>query len=256
MRKVDFVREDVSADLHARLARIDAVIHELLDLSRERSNRQEQLGRELIEERAKILEIQRKIVPTENALLSAQDRVAELEEALPAANRRADEAERDLFAARTRIAELEQASASLQAELERDLSAARDRIAELERTSAKLQAELEQASASLQAELERASASLRKDRDDTARANERAQARIAALEAQVADISGDLAEREHLAEELQQALRYERDQRKLREAERDRLRELFGYLQKSRWRRLGQLIGVVKTREWERLGEE
>ena len=105
----------------------------------------------------------------------------------------------------------------------RELAAATDRIAELERT------------------LE----SLRKT-------GERAQARIAMLEAQFADVSGDLAEREHLVEELQQALRYERDLRKLREAERDRIRELFGYLQNSRWRRLGQAIGVVKTQQWER----
>jgi chromosome segregation ATPase len=95
------------------------------------------------------------------------------------------------------------------------------------------------------AELERTLENLRKT-------GERAQARIAMLEAQLADVSGDLAEREHLVEELQQALRYERDLRKLREAERDRIRELFGYLQNSRWRRLGQAIGVVKTQQWER----
>jgi chromosome segregation ATPase len=95
------------------------------------------------------------------------------------------------------------------------------------------------------AELERTLEGLRK-------AGERAQGRIAVLEAQLADVAGDLAEREHLVEELQQALRYERDLRKLREAERDRIRELFGYLQNSRWRRLGQAIGVVKTQEWER----
>ena len=101
------------------------------------------------------------------------------------------------------------------------------------------------ASADRIAELERALENLRKT-------GERAQARVATLEAQLADVSGDLAEREHLVEELRQALNYERDLRKLREAERDRIRELFGYLQNSRWRRIGQAIGVVKTPEWER----
>ena len=106
------------------------------------------------------------------------------------------------------------------------------------------------------AELEEAMAALRQDRDRAVRATERAEARIAALEAQVADLSGDLAERDHALEELQQALRYERDLRTLREAERDRMRELFSYLQTSRWRRLGQAIGVVKTREWEHIADE
>jgi hypothetical protein len=53
-------------------------------------------------------------------------------------------------------------------------------------------------------------------------------------------------------EELQQALRFERDLRQLREAERDRIRELASYLQKSRWRRLGKAIGLVRTPDWER----
>lgn len=148
---MDPVREDVATNLEARLARIESVVGELLELAKARVDRDEQLGRELVEERARSQEAQRKV-----------------------------------------------------------------------------------------AELERAQ-----------RESERAQARVVALETQLADVSGDLAEREHLAKEFQQALSYERDLRKLREAERDRLRELFGYLQKSRWRRFGQAIGVVKTREWE-----
>jgi len=78
------------------------------------------------------------------------------------------------------------------------------------------------------------------------------QARILLLESQLADVVADLAEHQYLVEELQQALRFERDLRQLREAERDRIRELASYLQKSRWRRLGKAIGLVRTPDWER----
>jgi hypothetical protein len=78
------------------------------------------------------------------------------------------------------------------------------------------------------------------------------QARILLLESQLADVAADLAEHQYLVEELQQTLRFERDLRQLREAERDRIRELASYLQKSRWRRLGKAIGLVRTPDWER----
>jgi len=78
------------------------------------------------------------------------------------------------------------------------------------------------------------------------------QARILLLESQLADVVADLAEHQYLVEELQQSLRFERDLRQLREAERDRIRELASYLQKSRWRRLGKAIGLVRTPDWER----
>ena len=78
------------------------------------------------------------------------------------------------------------------------------------------------------------------------------QARILLLESQLADVAADLAEHRYLVEELQQTLRFERDLRQLREAERDRIRELASYLQKSRWRRLGKAIGLVRTPDWER----
>jgi len=78
------------------------------------------------------------------------------------------------------------------------------------------------------------------------------QARILLLESQLADVAADLAEHQYLVEELRQTLRFERDLRQLREAERDRIRELASYLQKSRWRRLGKAIGLVRTADWER----
>jgi chromosome segregation ATPase len=146
---VELVREDVAMDLESRLAKIDAAVSELLDLWNEGSERRDELGRELVEERAKNLDLQRRIVPAEKELESALSRVT-------------------------------------------------------------------------------------------------------ALEAQLADLSADLAEREHQTIELQQGLRHERELRKRSEAERDRLRQLAGYLQKSRWRQLGKAIGVVKTAEWER----
>src|SRR3954470_16728695 len=88
--------------------------------------------------------------------------------------------------------------------------------------------------------------------DEAGRAAGPDQARILLLESQLADVIADLAEHRYLVEELQQALRFERDLRQLREAERDRIRELASYLQKSRWRRLGKAIGLVRTPDWER----
>jgi chromosome segregation ATPase len=178
---MESVREGVAADLEARLARIDAAVGELLDLWSQGSDKRDELGRELVEERAKNLELQRKEVPIEKALVSANSRIAELERALAVANYRADEAERGLASARDRITK-----------------------------------------------------------------------RVTGLETQLADVLGELAEREHAAVELQQALRQERELRALREAERDRLRQFAGFLRKSRWRQLGKAIGVVKTPEWER----
>jgi chromosome segregation ATPase len=258
--KVDFVK-DVSADLEARLAKIDAAVGELLDSWREHAEGRDRLGRELVEERARNLEIQRKILPMEQALASAQERLVELERALAVTSYRADEAEQGLASARDRADEAEQNLASVRDradEAEQGLASVRDRAEEAEQGLASVRDranEAERDLASARDRIKELEAALALATDRAAQAN-RAQTRIAALEAQLADVSGDLAEREHLAEELQQALRYERDLRKLREAERDRLRELFGYLQKSRWRRFGQAIGIVKTREWERISDE
>jgi chromosome segregation ATPase len=201
----------VAADLEARLARIDAAVGELLDLWRQGSDRRDELGRELVEERARNLELQRKEIPIEKALRASTERVAELERALAIAANRAEEAEGKLGPARSELVELAQA-----------LAIANHRVDESQRN-------------------------LAADRESS----ERAQTRIVALEASLADLSGDLAEREHLIEELQQALRQERELRTLREAERDRLRQFAEFLRKSRWRKLGKAIGVVKTPEWE-----
>jgi chromosome segregation ATPase len=186
-------------DLEAKLAKIDAAVSELLDLWQEGSERRDELGRELVEERAKNLELQRRIVPSEKELAAANTRIAELE---------------------ARLAETERA----RAEAERSFASATERLGALESAAA--------------------------------RGREREQARVALLEAQVADLTADFAEREHQAKELQQALQHERGLRRQGEAERDHLRQLAGFLQKSRWRRIGKAIGLVKTPEWERsLGE-
>ncbi|HEX8664651.1 MAG TPA: hypothetical protein VF744_11535 [Beijerinckiaceae bacterium] len=207
--------ENISVGIEAQLAEVDARVGELLTLWKERSDGQDRLGREIVEERAKNLELSRKLVPVEEALLTAQDKIAELQRDLDAAVRANEDAqvrgvalEQDLATARGRIVELE-----------RDLAAERARIKELEQA---------------------------------VRTAEQAQARVVALETHLADVRGDLAEHENLVEDLRQALHNERELRKLRETERDRFRQLLGYLQKSRWRRFGQAIGVVKTREWER----
>lgn len=57
--------------IEARLARLEAMVSELLEASRERASEHERLGRELVEERAKNLELQRRLLPAESALVSA-----------------------------------------------------------------------------------------------------------------------------------------------------------------------------------------
>jgi hypothetical protein len=59
------------SEIEARLARLEAILAELLETSRERAAEQHRLGRELVEERAKNLELQRRLLPAENALVSA-----------------------------------------------------------------------------------------------------------------------------------------------------------------------------------------
>jgi hypothetical protein len=59
------------SEIEARLARLEAILAELLETSRERAAEQQRLGRELVEERAKNLELQRRLLPAENALVSA-----------------------------------------------------------------------------------------------------------------------------------------------------------------------------------------
>jgi hypothetical protein len=59
------------SEIEARLARLEAILAELLEASRERAAEQQRLGRELVEERAKNLELQRRLLPAENALVSA-----------------------------------------------------------------------------------------------------------------------------------------------------------------------------------------
>ena len=59
------------SEIEARLARLEAILAELLETSRARAAEQQRLGRELVEERAKNLELQRRLLPAENALVSA-----------------------------------------------------------------------------------------------------------------------------------------------------------------------------------------
>ena len=59
------------SDVETRLARLEAMVAELLDTSRERAAEQQRLGRELVEERAKNLELQRRLLPAESALVAA-----------------------------------------------------------------------------------------------------------------------------------------------------------------------------------------
>jgi chromosome segregation ATPase len=206
------VRESDGADLEARLARIDAGVGELLDLWSQGSDRRDELGRALVEERARNLELQRKEVPIEKALVSANARIVELERALAVAGHRADAAERDRASLNARMMDLERALALASQRADEATKLANDHAAE----------------------------------------QDRARARITGLEAQLADALGELAEREHATVELQQALRHERELRTSSETERDRLRQFAGFLRKSRWRQLGKAIGVVKTPDWER----
>jgi MoxR-like ATPase len=96
---------------------------------------------------------------------------------------------------------------------------------------------------------------LERERNALSQANDRASARVTALEAKLAEIGADLAERIHLGEEAEQALRHERELRKQRELERDHYRTLLGHLKNSRWRKLGQTVGLVKRQDWERDSE-
>ena len=65
------------SDIEARLARIEATMVALLGAFHDRLATEQQLGRELVNERAKNLELQRRLLPAENALVSAALREAE-----------------------------------------------------------------------------------------------------------------------------------------------------------------------------------